>query len=79
MNVRVLTPSQILYEGTADMVVMPGKDGELGILDNHTPLMTSLGNGSVRLYQGTVPTQEFLLVQGFAQITPDQCLVYILK
>lgn len=78
MNVRILTPTQILYEGYANMVVLPGKAGELGILDKHTPLMTSLVAGSIRLYLEQAATKEFPLTQGFAQVTADLCQVYIL-
>ncbi len=49
MNVEVITPDKNVFSGTASMVKLPGSDGEMGILDNHAPLIATLGKGTIGL------------------------------
>ncbi len=49
MKLEILTPEAKLFEGNASYVQVPGIDGQLGVLDNHAPLITSLGEGSIRI------------------------------
>ena len=49
LNVSVISPEAVLYEGTTDSVVAPAFDGEVGILTGHAPMMTLLGKGVLRL------------------------------
>ncbi|MEI8295313.1 MAG: F0F1 ATP synthase subunit epsilon [Alphaproteobacteria bacterium] len=77
MHVIVLTVDQKLYEGDTDMIVLPGSAGELGILDNHEPLMTSLRAGAIKLYQKQAVTHEFPIQSGFARVAAESCKVYV--
>ena len=47
MTVEILTPDEVLYEGDAIYVGLPGSDGSLGILSNHAALVTTLAEGEV--------------------------------
>jgi F-type H+-transporting ATPase subunit epsilon len=49
LNVSVISPEAVLYEGTTDSVVAPAFDGEVGILTGHAPMMALLGKGVLRL------------------------------
>ena len=49
LKVSVISPEKILFEGEATSVVAPAFDGEVGILENHAPMMTLLGKGTLRL------------------------------
>ncbi len=49
MQVEILSPDTNLYSGAANSVVLPGKDGSLGILENHAPLISILKKGTIRL------------------------------
>jgi len=46
---EIVTQDRLLYEGLADIVVAPGTTGEMGILPNHAPLLTTLGYGVLRV------------------------------
>jgi F-type H+-transporting ATPase subunit epsilon len=48
-NLSVISPEQKLFEGPAQFVVVPGHDGEIGILHDHAPLMALLGEGTLRI------------------------------
>jgi F-type H+-transporting ATPase subunit epsilon len=65
LNVSVISPEAILYEGATDSVVAPAFDGEVGILTGHAPMMTLLGKGVLRLGAGG---QRFNVDGGFLQV-----------
>lgn len=49
LSVAVISPEQTVYEGTAESVVAPAFDGEVGILPGHAPMLTLLGQGVLRV------------------------------
>ena len=49
LAVAVISPEQTVYEGTASSVVAPAYDGEVGILPDHAPMLTLLGEGVLRI------------------------------
>lgn len=49
MKVEILSPETNIFEGEASYVYLPGADGSLGVLNNHAPMITTLGKGEVRL------------------------------
>jgi F-type H+-transporting ATPase subunit epsilon len=73
LNVSVISPEAVLFEGTAESVVAPAFDGEVGILTGHAPMMTLLGNGELRLGTGGGP--RFRVQGGFLQVVDDKVRV----
>jgi F-type H+-transporting ATPase subunit epsilon len=67
LNVSVISPEAVLYEGQTDSVVAPAFDGEVGILTGHAPMMTLLGKGVLRLGGG----QRFNVDGGFMQVVDN--------
>lgn len=49
MRVEILSPDKMIFEGEADSVQLPGKDGSFGILNNHAPIVASLKQGEVKV------------------------------
>lgn len=49
MYIEILTPENLLYEGSASSARFPGSDGSFEVLENHAPLISSLDNGIVRI------------------------------
>jgi len=70
MHVTVVSPERALFDGTADAVVAPAFDGEVGILPGHAPFLTLLGTGQLTLRQGAMATR-FSLSGGFLQVVGD--------
>jgi len=58
----IVSQDRALYSGPADIVVAPGSEGEMGILPNHAPLLTSLGAGFLRVRYGG--QEEIFVVSG---------------
>jgi F-type H+-transporting ATPase subunit epsilon len=72
LNVSVISPEAVLYEGQTDSVVAPAFDGEVGILTGHAPMMTLLGKGVLRLGGGA---QRFNIDGGFLQVVDNKVRV----
>ena len=70
VHVDVVSAEQLLYSGEAEFVVAPGVAGELGIYPRHTPLLTRLKPGAVRIQTGT--DEELIYVSGgLLEVQPD--------
>ena len=74
MQVTVISPEASMFDGEADAVVAPAFDGEVGILPNHAPFMTLLGNGTLTV-RGTDGTRRFAVRGGFLQVVDNRVRV----
>jgi F-type H+-transporting ATPase subunit epsilon len=74
VRLEIVTPEAKTYSDDVDSVVIPGIDGELGVLPLHAPLMTQLEPGELRVLKGG---QELRLAvgEGFVEITPEKVAV----
>ena len=71
---EIVTPERLAYSDTVDAVVLPGSDGELGVLPHHAPLVSTLGVGELRIRKGG--TEESMAIfGGFLQVRPDKVVV----
>jgi len=70
LKVSVISPESVLFEGEATSVVAPAFDGEVGILENHAPMMTLLGTGSLRLDSAS-GEKRFNIEGGFLQVVEN--------
>lgn len=64
VHVDVVSAEEAIYSGLAEMVVVPGEMGELGICPRHTPLMTRIKPGSVRIKRPNQEPEELIYVSG---------------
>ncbi len=76
MKLFVYKLDQILYEGEAEMVVLPSETGELSILPNHAPITTSLKKGNVKI-KNKNDVKELNIENGFAQINQKQIILLV--
>jgi F-type H+-transporting ATPase subunit epsilon len=67
---HVVTQDKSLYEGPADLLLAPGSEGQLGILPNHAPLLTTLSMGVIRI-QHEGDEQIFTITGGVLEVRPD--------
>ena len=74
INLTVVTRERKILDVVVDEVVLPGSDGELGILPGHTPLLASLRIGQLRYRVGTT-VEKLVLSWGFAEVLPDRVIV----
>jgi F-type H+-transporting ATPase subunit epsilon len=67
---HIVTQDKSLYEGPADLVLAPGSEGELGILPNHAPLLTTLSMGVIRIQHGG-EEEIFTITGGVLEVRPE--------
>jgi F-type H+-transporting ATPase subunit epsilon len=76
IQVDVVSAEELIFSGPAEFVVLPGVVGELGILPGHTPLLTQIKPGAVRMKLPDVATEELVFVQGgFLEVQPQHVTV----
>ncbi len=74
IQVLVATPEREVYRGEAEMLVAPGVAGELGILPKHSPLLSQLTAGELRITRGD-EVDEVFVSGGFMEVQPDMITV----
>ncbi len=74
IRLDIVTAERMVYSDDVDLVVAPGSEGQLGILPHHTPLMTALLPGELRIKKGG---EELLLAitGGFLEVRPDRVVI----
>ncbi len=76
-SVSVVTPDGPAYEGEAEMIVVPGAAGEIGVLARHAPLIATLKAGSTRVHPGDGHVLEFATGPGFFQVLQDRAIALV--
>ncbi len=74
LQLEIVTPERLAYQDEVDMVLVPGIEGELGILPHHTPLVSLLGVGELKIRKGS-DEESFAIAGGFLQVRPDKVVV----
>jgi len=75
LSFRLVMPERELLSIEADMVVVPGTEGDFGVLHGHAPLISAVRPGVLEVIQGNKVEQRFIVVGGFAEVTPERCTV----
>jgi F-type H+-transporting ATPase subunit epsilon len=70
----IITQERTVYSGQADYVSLPGTEGVMGILPNHTALLTALAFGEVMVRRNG-DEEYFAIGGGFAEVRPDQVVI----
>jgi len=78
-SVSVVTPEGPAFEGEAEMIVVPGAAGEIGVLARHAPLVAMLNAGSTRVYldTDTDDIRTFATGPGFFQVLEDRAIALV--
>jgi F-type H+-transporting ATPase subunit epsilon len=78
LSVSLVTPEGPAFEGEAEMVIVPGAAGEIGVLARHAPLVAMLKAGSTRVHiRYGQEIQEFATGPGFFRVGEDRALVLV--
>jgi len=78
-SVSLVTPEGAAFEGEAEMLIVPGADGEIGVLARHAPLVALLNAGSTRVYRDrdSEDLLEFATGPGFFKVEQDRALALV--
>jgi F-type H+-transporting ATPase subunit epsilon len=76
-DVSVVTPEGPAYEGEAEMLIVPGAAGEIGVLARHAPLIATLKAGKTRVHLWENEVREFATGPGFFQVQFDRAIALV--
>ena len=72
----LVSPENLIFNDEVGMIIVPGKDGDFGVLPGHSKVMSSLRPGRVMVYgEGKNLLKAFFVSGGFAEVNPEKCIV----
>jgi F-type H+-transporting ATPase subunit epsilon len=72
---ELVSPERLLLSELVDMVVVPGEEGDFGVLPMHAPLISTVRPGVIQVYQDQQVTQRLFVAGGFTEVTRSRCTV----
>ena len=72
---ELVTPEHLVISRGVDMVVVPGAEGDFGVLPGHTPMISTVRPGIVNVYEGREIVERMFVAGGFAEVTAARCTV----
>jgi len=72
---ELVAPEKLLLSEPVEMVVVPGEEGDFGVLHQHAPLISGVRPGVIKVHNGGKVTEQIFVSGGFAEVTPARCTV----
>ena len=75
LNVELVTPEKVYFSGSANMAVIPGTEGDFGVLPGHAPLISSIRPGVVEVHRSAGKVERTFITHGFAEVGTEGCII----
>ncbi len=75
IKIELVTPSEMLFSDSAEMVVIPGSEGVFGVLPRHAATLANLQRGTLDVYNNGAITRRFLIDGGVADVLPERVII----
>lgn len=75
VSFELVAPERVLHRDEVDMVVIPGAEGDFGVLAEHAPFLSLLRPGVIAIYEGDKVARRVFVAGGFAEVNPQGCIV----
>ena len=72
---ELVSPQSLLVSEDVEMVVVPGAEGDFGVLPGHSPLISNVRPGVIHIFAGGSVKERIFVAGGFAEVTPERCTV----
>ncbi len=72
---ELVSPEKLLASKRVDMVVVPGAEGDFGVLPRHSPLISAIRPGVIQVYEGSQVVDSIFIAGGFAEVMPARCTI----
>lgn len=72
---ELVSPEKLLVSKDTDMVVVPGEEGDFGVLPRHAPMISTVRPGVISIYEGKTVSERIFIAGGVAEVTPTRCTV----
>ena len=75
VSFELASPEELVFAVEAEMVVVPGAEGDFGVLPGHAPFISTVRPGVIDIYQGDKVDQRIFVSGGFAEVNERRCTV----
>ncbi|MHA1563894.1 MAG: F0F1 ATP synthase subunit epsilon [Alphaproteobacteria bacterium] len=75
VDFELVSPETLLLSEAVEMVVVPGDQGDFGVLPGHAPMISTIRAGVIHVFAGNAVQQRIFVAGGFAEVTPERCTV----
>ncbi len=75
LSLEIVSPEKLLLSRAVDMVVIPAAEGDMGVLEGHSPMIVTLRGGTIAIYEGDRVAEQIFVSGGFAEVTTERCTV----
>src|SRR5215510_11821295 len=75
LEFELVTPERLIFSEMVEMVVVPGTEGNFGVLPGHAPLISTIRPGMIEIYERQSVTRRIFVVSGVAEVTAERCTV----
>ena len=75
IQLELVTPEELLFSNPVEFAVVPGSEGDFGVLPGHTPFVSQLRTGVVRVYENGQVDKRLFVSAGFAEVTNEKCVI----
>jgi F-type H+-transporting ATPase subunit epsilon len=72
---ELVSPERLMLSEMVEMVVIPGSEGNFGVLPGHAPLISTIRPGMIEVFEGRTVVRRLFVVGGIAEVTPERCTV----
>ncbi len=72
---ELVSPEKLLASKRVDMVVVPGAEGDFGVLPRHSPLISAIRPGVIQVYEDSQVVDSIFIAGGFAEVMPARCTI----
>ena len=77
LSLQLVSPNQVFFVGTIDMVVLPGEDGDFSVLPEHAPIITYLRPGKITITEEKNKEHLYFVGSGFVKVENNNCQVLV--
>jgi F-type H+-transporting ATPase subunit epsilon len=72
---ELVSPERLLVSREVEMVVVPGSEGDFGVLPDHAPMISTVRPGTIEIHEGGQVVEQIFVAGGFAEVTGERCTV----
>jgi len=74
-ELELVSPESLLLSEPVEMVVVPGEEGDFGVLPGHAPVISNIRPGTLAIFEDGTVSERVFLAGGFAEVTADRCTI----
>ena len=77
LTLKLVSPEKIVEESQVEMVVVPGMDGDFGVLPHHSMLISALRAGTIAIFENGQVVKRIFVADGFAEVNDKACTILV--